>query len=126
MYTKEAVKHFLCPENVGVIEDADAIGEAGSDGCGDYLCLYIKVNNDEVIEDIKFKVYGCCGAIATSSMTTVLAKGKTIDEAFNIKEDDIITALGGLPENKQHCSLLGVDALRDAINKYRSKKIQNN
>lgn len=122
MYTKEAVKHFLCPQNVGIIEDADALGEAGSADCGDYLQIFLKVNDKDVIEDIKFKVFGCCGAIATSSMTTVLAKGKTIEEALMIKKEDVIVALGGLPEDKVHCSLLGVDALRDAINKYRSKQ----
>ncbi len=120
MYTKEAIKHFLCPQNAGVIEDADVVGEAGSTDCGDFLQIFVKVGEDEVIEDIKFQVYGCCGAIATSSMTTVLAKGKTLDEAYRIKEEDIIVALGGLPEDKEHCSLLGVDALRDAIKKYRS------
>lgn len=121
LYSEEIMKHFLGPENVGRIVDADGIGEAGSVECGDFLKIYIKVYNN-VIEDIKFEVFGCSAAIATSSKTTVLAKGKTIMEAYKINEKDIIEAVGGLPKEKEHCSVLGATALKAAIDDYKKQK----
>ncbi|MBA1335344.1 MAG: Iron-sulfur cluster assembly scaffold protein IscU/NifU-like [Firmicutes bacterium] len=122
MYSEEVMKLFSNPENWGIIEDADGIGEAGTSDCGDYLVIFLKVDEEERISDIKFQVYGCCSAIATSSMTTILAKGKTVEQALRITEEDIVDALGGLPEEKVHCSLLGVAALNAAIEDYRSRK----
>lgn len=116
-YTDTVIEHFMCPRNVGSMNDADGEGNCGDPGCGDFLTIYIKVKND-VIEDISFLVFGCAAAVATSSMTTELAKGKLIDEALKFTEEDIEEALGGLPTNKKHCSNLGVKALKNAINNY--------
>ena len=116
-YTDMVIDHFMCPRNVGSMNDADGEGKCGDSACGDFLTIYIKVKND-VIEDISFLVFGCAAAIATSSITTELAKGKAIEKAMKITEDDIVEALGGLPENKKHCSNLGVKALKNAINDY--------
>lgn len=121
MYTDIVIQHFNNPQNAGVIEFANGIGIAGDPKCGDYLKIYIKVE-DDYIEDIKFQVHGCCAAIASSSMTTELAKGKHLLVAYTITEEDIIEALGGLPENKKHCSLLGVMALKKAIEDCASKR----
>lgn len=116
-YTDTVIDHFMCPRNVGSMNDADGEGNCGDPGCGDFLTIYIKVK-DDVIDDISFLVFGCAAAIAASSMTTELAKGRSIEEAMKIAEDDIVEALGGLPENKKHCSNLGVKALRNAICNY--------
>lgn len=121
MYTDITMEHFKNPQNVGAIENPDGLGIAGDPDCGDYLKLYIKVEND-FIKDIKFQVHGCCAAIASSSMTTVLAKDKPIMAAYVITEKDIANALGGLPEEKEHCSVLGAAALKRAIVDY----VQNN
>lgn len=121
MYSDKVIEHFMTPRNVGTIADADGKGTFGDPGCGDSLTIYIKVK-DNVIEDISFLVFGCTASVATSSMTTVLAKGKTIEKALEIQEGDIVEALDGLPENKLHCSNLGVQALRSAIKDYLSKK----
>ena len=107
----------MCPQNAHSMPDADAEGSYGDPSCGDYLTVYLKVK-DNRIEEISYLVFGCCASIATSSMTSVLAKGKTLEEALNITEEDIIQALDGLPENKVHCSNLGVSALRSAIENY--------
>ena len=112
--------HFQNPRNTGFIIDADGEGETGDPECGDHLIISIKVKNKK-IEDIQFLVYGCSAAIATSSMTTELAKGKTLDEALKITDNDVANALGGLPEVKMHCSLLGPDALKNAIKNYCDK-----
>lgn len=116
-YTDIVIDHFMCPRNIGLIKDINAEGTSGDVSCGDSLNIYIRVEND-TIEDISFLVYGCPASIATSSMTTELAKGKTLEEALLITEEDIIKALGGLPESKKHCSNLGVKALRNAIGNY--------
>jgi nitrogen fixation NifU-like protein len=100
--------------------NADAEGVCGDPGCGDSLTIFIKVK-DNVIVDISFLVFGCVAAIATSSMTTELAKGKTLQEALQLTDTDIAEALGGLPENKMHCSVLGATALKNAIENYRAK-----
>src|SRR5690554_6887368 len=117
VYSDLVVEHFRNPQNVGRMDDADGIGEYGDPGCGDSLRIYIKVRADVIVE-ISFLVIGCAAAIATSSMTTTLAKGKTIEEALQITEDDIVKALDGLPEEKLHCSNLGAAALKDAIYDY--------
>lgn len=110
----------MCPQNAHSMPDADAEGDYGDLSCGDYLTVYLKIK-DNRIEEISYLVFGCCASIATSSMTSVLAKGKTLEEALNITEEDIIQALDGLPENKVHCSNLGVSALRSAIENYLNK-----
>jgi len=113
--------HFTNPRNVGEISDADGVGKVGNPQCGDVMWLYIKVKDDR-IEDIKFKTFGCGAAIATSSMITELAKGKTLEEAKKISRGDVAEALDGLPPVKMHCSNLAADALLEAIKDYESKK----
>ncbi|KZX15946.1 iron-sulfur cluster assembly scaffold protein IscU [Methanobrevibacter cuticularis] len=120
MYTDKVMDHFQNPRNVGEIEDADGIGEVGNPTCGDMMTIYIKVKDDK-IDDIKFKTFGCGAAIATSSMITELAKGKTVDDAYAISRNDVAEALNGLPDVKMHCSNLAADALQAAIDNYRSK-----
>ena len=120
MYSEKVMAHFANPHNVGEIPDADGIGKVGNPQCGDVMWLYIKVK-DDIITDIKFKTFGCGAAIATSSMITELAKGKTIEEAKKITRADVADELGGLPPVKMHCSNLAADALREAIKDYESK-----
>ncbi len=110
----------MCPQNAYSMTDADAEGSSGDPSCGDYLTVYIKVK-DNCIDEISYLVFGCCASIATSSMTSVQAKGKNLDKALKITEEDIIEALDGLPESKVHCSNLGVSALRNAIKNYLNK-----
>ncbi len=117
MYHEEVLKHFKNPKNAGKIENADGIGAIGDPSCGDILRIYIRVI-DNYISDMKFEVYGCPAAIATSSVLTELAIGKTLDEAWEITDVDILEAIGGLPENKEHCSNLGAEALYEAIINY--------
>lgn len=112
--------HFTNPRNVGEIPDADGIGLMGNPVCGDVMKIYIKVK-DNIIEDIKFKTFGCGAAIATSSMVTELVKGKTLAEALDISNRTVAKALGGLPSQKMHCSNLAADALHEAIKDYLSK-----
>ncbi|MGB9660917.1 MAG: iron-sulfur cluster assembly scaffold protein [Moorellaceae bacterium] len=121
MYNNSVLEHFLNPHNVGSLPDADGIGMIGDPDCGDYLKIYIKVHKG-ILTDVKFEIFGCPAAIATSSVLTDLAKGKTIDEALKITDADIIRALGGLPDPKIHCSNLGAEALRKAIEDYRTKQ----
>lgn len=121
-YSDVVMDHFTNPRNVGEIEDADGVGEVGNPVCGDMMTFYIKVGEDERLEDVKFKTFGCGAAIAVSSMVSEMAKGKTVDEALRITRDDVAGELGGLPQQKMHCSNLGADALHKAIEDYRSKK----
>ena len=116
-----ALDHFMCPRNMGVIDSPNGEGHNGDPNCGDYIEIYVRIENN-VIEDIGFLVFGCGGAIASGSMTMVLAKGKTVEEALKLTEEDVIDALGGLPENKKHCSNLGVQALRNAVEDYYGKQ----
>ena len=120
-YSEEVMDHFTNPRNMGEIPDADGVGTVGNPVCGDIMRLYLKIK-DERIEDIKFKTFGCGAAIASSSMLTELVKGKTIDEALKTSNKAIIEALGGLPSQKRHCSILAEEALEKAVNDYRSKK----
>ena len=121
-FSDMVLEHFMCPRNIGEMDDADSVGTIGEPDCGDALTIYIKVE-DNVIRDISFLVYGCVAAIATSSMTTELAKGKTLEEAYQITEEDIVKALSGLPDDKLHCSVLGPGALKKAIDNYRSQAV---
>jgi nitrogen fixation NifU-like protein len=121
MYSKTVMDHFKKPRNVGVIENADGVGEVGNPLCGDMMSIYLKIK-DEQIDDIKFQTFGCGAAIAVSSMLTEMAKGKSINEAKDITNKDVAKALEGLPKNKLHCSNLGADALHLAIKDYEDKK----
>jgi nitrogen fixation NifU-like protein len=117
MYNEKVIEHFLNPRNTGQIPDADGVGTLGDPSCGDFLRIYIKVEDDR-IADIKFEIYGCPAAIATSSILTEIAKGKTLQEAMEITDLDIIKSLGELPDPKIHCSNLGAGALHQAILDY--------
>jgi nitrogen fixation NifU-like protein len=125
-YSKEVMKNFMNPKNLGEIKNPDGVGKVGNPNCGDLMWLYIKVGkNDkgkEIIKDVKFRTFGCAAAIATSSMITQLAKGKTLNEAEKITRNDVADSLKGLPPIKMHCSNLASDALRAAIKDYEKKK----
>jgi len=117
--------HFTNPRNVGEIEDASGVGTEGNPTCGDLMTIYIKVENN-VITDIKFKTFGCGAAIATSSMITEMAMGKTIEDALKITRNDVAEELEGLPPVKMHCSNLAADALKAAIDDYKKKQAGEN
>ncbi len=121
MYSEKVMEHFDSPHNMGEMEDPDAVGNAGNPVCGDQMRIFLKVE-DGMITEIKFKTFGCAAAIATSSMITDLAKGKTLEEAYNITQEDVAASLDGLPPVKMHCSNLASDALRDAIKEYIKKE----
>lgn len=119
-YSEKVMDHFQNPRNVGEIKDADGIGEIGNPVCGDMMTFYIKVKNNR-LEDVKFKTFGCGAAIAVSSIVSEMAKGKSIEDALKITNELVAKELGGLPANKMHCSNLGADALRKAIENYLKK-----
>ena len=121
LYSEIVMDHFQNPRNVGEIKDADGVGEAGNPRCGDIMKIYIKVENDHIV-DIKFKTFGCASAIASSSMATELVMGKTIEEAWNITNSAVAKALDGLPPIKMHCSVLAEEAIHGAINDYRRRQ----
>jgi nitrogen fixation protein NifU and related proteins len=120
-YSKKVMEHFMNPRNVGVIENPDGYGKVGNPVCGDVMEIFIKVKED-IITDIKFRTFGCGSAIATSSMVTELAKGKSIDFAMKLTRGDVANELDGLPAQKMHCSNLAADALHEAIKDYKAKK----
>ncbi len=120
MYSDKVMDHFSNPRNVGEIVDADGIGEVGNAKCGDIMKMYIKVENN-IITDVKFKTFGCGAAIATSSIATELIKGRTIEEAQNLTNKAVVEALDGLPPAKIHCSVLAEEAIKAAIDDYKSK-----
>ncbi|MCI5737304.1 MAG: Fe-S cluster assembly scaffold protein NifU [Methanobrevibacter ruminantium] len=122
MYSEKVMDHFANPRNSGIIENASGEGTVGNPTCGDLMTIYIDVDDNEVIQDIKFETFGCGAAIATSSMITEIAKGMTVDEALEITRNDVADALDGLPPIKMHCSNLAADALTEAIKDYKSKK----
>ncbi len=121
MYSAKVLDHFKNPRNMGEISDADGVGTVGNPVCGDLMTIYIKVKENR-ITDIKFKTFGCGAAIATSSMTTELAKGKTLEEAMKLSRKDVADNLDGLPPIKMHCSNLAADGLHAAIEDYLKKK----
>ena len=120
-YNEKVVDHFMNPRNVGEIEDADGIGDVGSSSCGDVMKLFIKVE-DDIIIDVKYKTFGCAAAIASGSMATELIKGKTVQEALKITNDRVTEQLGGLPKAKRHCSVLAEQALQNALEDYYNRK----
>jgi nitrogen fixation NifU-like protein len=119
-YTQKVIDHFKDPHNQGVIKDANAVAQEGNPVCGDVMKMYLNIEND-TIKDIKFETLGCAAAIAVSSIMTDMAKGMTLDDALKLSKDDVVKELGGLPEAKIHCSMLGVDALHKAIKNYRKE-----
>jgi len=121
VYSETVMEHFSNPRNAGVIDNADGVGEAGNPVCGDMMTFYIKVKDDTLV-DVKFQTFGCVAAIAVSSIVSEMAKGKKLDEAQRITRQVVAEALGGLPQNKMHCSNLGAEALSLAIKNYQDKQ----
>jgi len=120
-YSDKVMDHFMHPRNMGEIEDPSGVGEVGNPACGDVMRLYLKIEDDKIV-DAKFKTFGCGAAIASSSMTTEMIKGKTIDEALKLSNQAVSEALGGLPPAKQHCSVLAEEALQAALEDYKKKR----
>lgn len=121
MYSEKVVEHYTNPRNVGEIENASCVGEVGNPICGDVMKIYLKIE-DEIIKDVKFKTYGCGAAIAASSITTEIVKGKTVREALKITNEQVVEELGGLPPIKLHCSVLAEEAIKTAIADYYKKQ----
>ena len=121
MYTKKVVEHFLNPHNMGELKDADVVAEEGNPVCGDMMRVYLKMDGDR-IADIKFMTFGCAAAIASASVASDLAKGKTIEEFSKLTRQAIVDELGGLPAHKKHCSALAIDTVKKALDKWKSKK----
>ena len=121
LYSEKVMDHFMNPRNVGVIENADGIGEVGNAKCGDIMKMYLKIDND-IITDVKFETFGCASAIASSSMATELIKGKAVNEAMELTNKAVAEALDGLPDYKMHCSVLAEEAIQAALEDYRNKK----
>ena len=121
MYSEKVMDHFFNPRNVGEIPDADGVGEVGNAKCGDIMRMYLKIDENEKITDVKFKTFGCGAAIATSSMATEMVKGKTVEEAEKLTNQAVMEALDGLPPQKVHCSVLAEEAIQAAVADYRSK-----
>ena len=117
LYSEKVMDHFTNPRNVGVIEDANGIGEVGNAKCGDIMKIYLKIEND-IIEDVKFETFGCGSAIASSSMATEMIKGKSIQEALTLTNKAVAEALDGLPAHKMHCSVLAEEAIKNALKDY--------
>ena len=124
MYTQKVLDHFEHPRNVGEIEDASGVGMVGNAKCGDIMQMFLKINEDGVIEDCKFKTFGCGAAVATSSMATELIKGKSIEEAEKLSNAAVVEALEGLPPQKIHCSVLAEEAVHAALEDYRKKQAE--
>ncbi len=125
LYSEKVMDHFRNPRNVGVIEDADGVGEVGNAKCGDIMKMYLKID-DDVISDVKFETFGCGSAIASSSMATELIKGKPVSEAMQLTNKAVAEALDGLPDYKMHCSVLAEEAIRKALDDYYSKQKKRN
>ena len=122
LYSEKVMDHFRNPRNVGVIEDADGIGEVGNAVCGDIMKIYLKINPDEVLEDVTFETFGCGSAIASSSMATQMIKGKPVSEALKLTNQAVTEALDGLPPHKIHCSVLAEEAIKKAVDDYYENK----
>ncbi|MBQ7339084.1 MAG: Fe-S cluster assembly scaffold protein NifU [Clostridia bacterium] len=120
LYSEKVMDHFRNPRNVGVIEDADGVGEVGNAKCGDIMKIYLKIDHD-IITDVKFETFGCGSAIASSSMATELIKGKPVSEALSLTNKAVVEALDGLPKHKLHCSVLAEEAIKSALKNYYDK-----
>ncbi len=118
MYNERVIKEFSDPQNAGELENANAVGQVGNATCGDIMKISMIIDENDVIQDVKFKTFGCTAAIATSSVATTMVKGKTIEEALKITNKQVIEELGGLPSQKIHCSVLAEEAIKEAINDY--------
>ena len=123
LYSDKVMDHFLKPRNLGVIEDADGIGEVGNAKCGDIMKMYLKID-DDIITDVKFETFGCASAIASSSMATELIKGASVENAMQLTNKAVAEALDGLPAYKMHCSVLAEEAIQAALEDYKSKQAQ--
>ena len=123
LYSEKVMDHFRNPRNVGIIEDADGVGQVGNAKCGDIMKMYLKIE-DDIIKDVKFETFGCGSAIASSSMATELIKGKPVSEARQLTNKAVAEALDGLPDYKMHCSVLAQEAIESALQDYESKKEQ--
>ena len=121
-YSEKVMEHFAHPHNVGVIEDANGVGEVGNAKCGDIMKMYLKINDDEIIEDVKFQTFGCASAIATSSIATDMIKGKSIEDALKLTNKAVVEALDGLPPAKIHCSVLAEQAVKAALADYYNRQ----
>ncbi|MBR4556469.1 MAG: Fe-S cluster assembly scaffold protein NifU [Clostridiales bacterium] len=121
LYSEKVMDHFRNPRNVGVIEDADGVGEVGNAKCGDIMKMYLKID-DDIITDVKFETFGCGSAIASSSMATELIKGKPVEDALKLTNQAVAEALDGLPDYKMHCSVLAEEAIKNALDDYHSKQ----
>lgn len=126
MYNEKVMEIFQNPQNVGEIKNASGIGTVGNEACGDIMKLYLKINKDDIIEDAKFKTFGCAAAIVSSSVATEIIKGKTVDEALKLTNEEILNILGGLPQHKIHCSVLAKEAIEEAVKDYRKKQQKEN
>lgn len=124
MYTEKVMDHFKNPRNVGEIENASGVGTVGNAKCGDIMQIFLDIDENEVIRDVKFKTFGCGAAVATSSMATEMIKGKRVDEALKITNAAVVEALEGLPPQKIHCSVLAEEAVKAAIEDYQKKKAE--
>ncbi len=122
LYSEKVMDHFLKPRNLGVIENADGVGEVGNAKCGDIMKMYLKID-DDIITDVKFETFGCASAIASSSMATELIKGKRVEDAMQLTNKAVAEALDGLPEYKMHCSVLAEEAIQAAIDDYKQKNL---
>ena len=120
LYSEKVMDHFRNPRNVGVIEDADGVGEVGNEKCGDIMKIYLKIENG-IVEDVKFETFGCASAVASSSMATELIKGQPVSEALKLTNRAVAEALDGLPAYKMHCSVLAEEAIRNALEDYYKK-----
>ena len=125
LYSEKVMDHFLHPRNVGVIEDANAIGEVGNAKCGDIMKMYLKIK-DDIVEDVKFETFGCGSAIASSSMATEMIKGKPLSEVRGLTNKAVTEALDGLPAHKIHCSVLAEEAIKSALEDYKSRRASGN
>ena len=121
LYSEKVMDHFRNPRNVGVIEDADGVGEVGNPVCGDIMKIYLKINDEQIIDDVKFETFGCGSAIASSSMATELIMGKPVSEALQLTNKAVTEALDGLPPHKLHCSVLAEEAIKSAVKDYYDK-----
>lgn len=124
MYSEKVMDHFMNPRNVGEIADANGVGEVGNATCGDIMRIYLKINDDGIIEDVKFKTFGCGAAVATSSIATEMIKGKSVEEAMALTNKAVVEALDGLPPQKLHCSVLAEEAVHAALEDYAKKNVK--